>query len=122
MEREQRAFFAAGTNRNAKELDDIIARERINIAEGFADEFFTEHRHRRLTDRASHPLPPDARNALAVEREADTERVAAAEVHFLMRDRRIDERLLGTGVPVVVENVLGVEVHRRHSTLSAEVL
>ena len=126
METKESAFEAAGTDGDAQKIEDVLWSKSNGIVDGDILEFFREHRHRGLTDRAAGAIPMNIVNVIIFDIEADLEFVSASRVGFGMGDEYSipplfispfrGECLFGEGrfvpwVTVVVENVFRVQIH-----------
>ena len=117
METKESAFEAAGTDGDAKKIEDVLWGKSDGRVDGDILEFFRENRHRGLTDRAACAIPMDILKMVIFDIEANGNFIATSGVGFGMVEMPLTptallwEREFSSWVTVVVENVFGVQIH-----------
>ena len=121
MESKEGALYSPGSNRDAEESKDIFLRKGIRLFERFSGKLIAQHRYRSLRDGASRAVPANIMDMAIADRKTNSDLVAAGGVTFgvlygpspLTPLPLRQERRFAAWVPVVVENVFGVEIHVR---------
>jgi len=119
VEPKEGTLEATGADGDTEKSKQAVFCQMINVFKSFSFQLFTQHRHGSLGNRTASAVPAYLGDMVILERDADSDFVAAGGVTFgvlygpspLTPLPLRQERGFAAWVPVVVENVFGVEIH-----------
>lgn len=98
-------------HRNLQQCVNILRADALHVAQSAALQRLCEHGHGCLADRAAFPAPANGRDDAILHGEAQRERISTARVFLSVRNGWRGEGALVPRVPVVIEDVFGVDIH-----------
>src|SRR5437868_11311299 len=104
------ALQPGGADLDAEEVEEIVRPERLHVGDWLALDLVGQERRRRLADRAAAAGEPDALDDAILDADLERDSITAQRVAALeARCRRVDDPEV-VGPPIVLEDVVAVEV------------